>query len=85
MVTYGGIMQSPEGTPPYVTIYVQVEDLDAALAQVRSLGGETVVGPTAISDSASFAMFSDREGHVVGLLSATGPIWEPAQQGGPTS
>jgi hypothetical protein len=78
----GGIMQTPEGTPPYVTIYVQVDDLDTALGEVQRLGGTTVVPPTVIDGTASFAMFADPEGHVVGLLKATGPIGPPAKPSG---
>ena len=78
----GGIMRLPEGVAPYVTVYVQVDDLDGALTEIRHLGGETVVPPTAIDESSSFAMFADPEGHVVGLLRAAGPIGEPAGQGG---
>ena len=80
----GGIMRSPEGTPPYVTIYVQVDDLDAALARIHGLGGQTVVAPTAIDGSASFALFSDPQGHLVGLRRATGPIGQGAGGGSGT-
>lgn len=68
----GGLMQAREGTPPYVTIYVRVDDLDAMLAEIGQLGGKTVVPPTAIDESSSFALFADPEGTVIGLL--TGPI-----------
>jgi hypothetical protein len=68
----GGIMQLPEGTPPYETFYVQVDDLDAALAELQLLGGETLVPPTEIDTSASFALFTDPEGHPIGLLCRTG-------------
>jgi hypothetical protein len=80
----GGIMQLPEGTPPYVTISVQVDDLDAALTAVHQLGGGTVVPPTAIDENASFALFTDPEGHVVGLLKAAGPVG-PDRPGEPRS
>ena len=70
----GGLMQAPEQSPPYVTIYVQVDDLDAALEEISSLGGSTLVPPQAISDTSRFAMFQDPEGNVVGLLQASGPI-----------
>jgi predicted enzyme related to lactoylglutathione lyase len=70
----GGLMQASDQMPPYVTVYVQVDDLDAALAEIGTLGGAMLVPPTAISDQASFALFSDPEGNVVGLLKATGPI-----------
>lgn len=55
-----------------MTVYVQVEDLDTALAETGALGGTTVVPPTAINDTATSAMFRDPQGNVVGLLKATG-------------
>jgi predicted enzyme related to lactoylglutathione lyase len=53
----------------FTHIYVQVEDVPAALAKVESLGGKTVVPPVPIP-SGTFAWFSDPEGNVVGL-------WKP--------
>ena len=70
----GGLMRARDEVPPYVTVYVQVDDLDTALKEIARLGGTTLVPPMAINESASFAMFSDPEGNVVGLLRATGPI-----------
>ncbi|MEV4702426.1 VOC family protein [Actinoplanes sp. NPDC049316] len=70
----GGLMRTAGEMPPYVTVYVQVEDLAGALADVGALGGTTVVPPTRINDAASFAVFRDPQGNVVGLLEATGPI-----------
>lgn len=64
----GGMSQVRPGVPPYVTIYVSVDDLAASLAKAESLGGKTIVPPTPIPDVGAFAMFSDPEGHVVGLL-----------------
>jgi predicted enzyme related to lactoylglutathione lyase len=60
--------------PSYVTIYIQVDDLDAKLAEIAALGGHTVVPPTQINDDMTFAMFADPSGNVVGLLRASGPI-----------
>ncbi|NUR47468.1 MAG: VOC family protein [Hamadaea sp.] len=70
----GGIMQTRAGMPSYVTIYTQVDDLDAKLAEISELGGHTIVTPTEINPTASFAMFADPSGNVLGLLRATGPI-----------
>lgn len=64
----GGIMQLREGMPDYVTVYVGVRDLDAALAQAAELRGGTVVAPTPIPGIGKFAMLRDPEGHVIGLL-----------------
>jgi predicted enzyme related to lactoylglutathione lyase len=70
----GGIMQTREGMPAYVTIYVAVDDLEAKLAEIDQLGGHTVVPPTKINEVAAFALFADPQGTVVGLLESTGPI-----------
>ncbi|WP_067891473.1 VOC family protein [Nocardia vaccinii] len=67
----GGIMQTSEGTPAYVTIYIRVADLEATLAQIQQLGGTVVVPPTAISDAMSFALFTDPGGAVVGILQSS--------------
>jgi predicted enzyme related to lactoylglutathione lyase len=70
----GGLMKAPDDTPPYVTVYVQVEDLDVALKHIVGLGGTPLVPPTQINETASFAMFQDPDGNIIGLLKATGPI-----------
>lgn len=64
----GGVFGCPEGMPGYLTIYVLVDDLQAHLDKAEGLGGKTVVPPTPIPSIGSFAMFSDPEGHVVGLF-----------------
>ncbi len=64
----GGIMQSPPEAPPYVTIYVSVEDLAATLAKAESLGANTIVSPTPIPGMGAFAMFADPEGHMIGIF-----------------
>lgn len=63
----GGIGPTPDGTRPYVTFYVQVEDLQEYLKKAESLGGRTVVPPTPIPDTGSVAMFADTDGNVVGI------------------
>ena len=68
----GGVGGSPDGTP-HATFYVQVEDIEAALARAVELGGETVVPVTTIPGMVTFALFSDPEGNRVGLASAHVP------------
>ena len=52
----------------YVTIYVQVDDLQKWLDKAESLGGKTCVPPTVIpGDVGSFAMFLDPSGNCIGL------------------
>jgi predicted enzyme related to lactoylglutathione lyase len=63
-------MQTRPGMPPYLTVYVQVENLDAALERAAGLGARRVVEPTPIEGVGSFALFQDPEGNVVGLLAS---------------
>ena len=53
----------------YVTVYVQVDDVQGALAKAQGLGGKTVVPPVDIP-TGTFAWFSDPEGNTIGL-------WKP--------
>ncbi len=64
----GGLMQTRPGMPSYITVYVQVEDLHAALDRAAALGARRLVEPTLIEGVGSFALFQDPEGNVVGLL-----------------
>jgi predicted enzyme related to lactoylglutathione lyase len=65
----GGIgqAQDPAGG---VTVYMKVGDLQAHLDEAERLGGKTVLSPTDLpGDFGKFAVFTDPEGHVVGLWS----------------
>lgn len=56
------------GDGPYVTFYVTTPDLQATLDKVESLGGKTVVPPMEIPGNITMAMFTDPEGHLIGLI-----------------
>ncbi len=62
----GGIPQSDQGKG--VIIYVEVADLKKQLAKAEKLGGKTIVPPTVIPNMVTFALFSDPEGNVIGLV-----------------
>lgn len=64
----GGIGSTGEDKKPYVTFYVQVDDLQAYLKRAESLGGKTVVPPTEIPNVVTFALFTDPEGNRIGLV-----------------
>ena len=52
-----------------VTVYLQVKNLDKALAAVKKAGGKIVQKPTEIPGmDISMAMFKDPAGNVVGLV-----------------
>jgi len=50
------------------SVYVQVEDPQAALDKAESLGGKTVLPVMTIPNTVTLALFADPEGHVVGLV-----------------
>ena len=62
----GGMLkrEAPVSTP---IITVDVDDMDAALAKVESLGGTTVIGKQAVADMGFSAYFKDSEGNLMGL------------------
>jgi uncharacterized protein len=53
----------------YVTVYVQVDDLQAYLTKAEGLGGKTLVPPVDIP-TGSFAWLADPDGNTIGL-------WKP--------
>jgi uncharacterized protein len=64
----GGIAGGPEGYPGHVTFYVEVPDVEAALAKAEELGGTRVMGPETIMDQLVIGHFKDPEGHVIGVV-----------------
>jgi predicted enzyme related to lactoylglutathione lyase len=62
----GGVGQSPTG--PHLTWYVQVPNIEEALAKAESLGGKTVMPREEIPNMVTFALLSDPEGNLVGLV-----------------
>jgi predicted enzyme related to lactoylglutathione lyase len=66
----GGIATGQPGEPSRVTIYIEVENLDEYLKKAEGLGGKTIMAPTDVPGGPTLAMFTDPEGHIVGLLQA---------------
>jgi predicted enzyme related to lactoylglutathione lyase len=64
----GGIAGAMEGTDGYVTVYVEVPDVEASLAKAASLGGTRMMGPDQVMEGLVIGMFSDPEGHVIGVI-----------------
>ncbi|HEY2765160.1 MAG TPA: VOC family protein [Pseudonocardiaceae bacterium] len=64
----GGIGVGPEGYPGHVTFYIEVPDVEAALAKAESLGGSRVMGPEKVMDQLELGMFNDPEGHLIGVV-----------------
>jgi predicted enzyme related to lactoylglutathione lyase len=66
----GGIGAGGQWQGPPVTFYMEVDDPQKYLEQAESLGGKVVMPVTEIPNSVTFGLFSDPEGHVLGVLKA---------------
>jgi uncharacterized protein len=64
----GGVSAGPEGYPGHVTFYVEVPDVEAALAKAESLGGTRMMGPDEVMEGLVIGLFTDPEGHTVGVV-----------------
>ena len=63
------VRQDPVRAP---VITIEVDDIDAALKTVESLGGRTARGSLPVGDMGYAAYFADTEGNVVGLWQNAG-------------
>ena len=64
----GGIAKGPEGYPGHVTVYVEVPDVEATLAQAQEMGGQRMMGPEEVMEGLTIGLFTDPEGHVMGVM-----------------
>jgi predicted enzyme related to lactoylglutathione lyase len=65
----GGVGQAPEGYDGHLTFYVEVPDVEAALAKAESLGGKRLMGPDEVPGMGLIlGHFSDPDGHLVGVI-----------------
>jgi uncharacterized protein len=65
----GGVGGGPEGYDGHVTFYIEVPDVEAALAKAESLGGKRIMGPDEVPGMGIvLGHFSDPEGHVIGVV-----------------
>ena len=63
----GGVGTSQDGNKR-VSVYVQVDDLQATLDRVEKFGGKTILPPTEVPGGPQLAMFTDPAGNVTGLF-----------------
>ena len=64
----GGISAGPPGHPGHVTVYVEVPDVEEALAKAEQLGGTRIMGPDQVMEGLEIGLFQDPEGHPIGLI-----------------
>jgi hypothetical protein len=48
--------------------YVEVPDVEAALAKAERLGGSRMMGPEQVMEQVEIGLFSDPEGHLIGVV-----------------
>ena len=66
----GGGIAGYENVDGHVTFYVGVDDVEAALVKAESLGGTRVMGPESPIPGTVIGLFTDVEGHLVGVVSS---------------
>jgi uncharacterized protein len=64
----GGVGTGPEGYDGHVTFYIEVPDVEAALAKAESLGGSRMMGPDEVMPGLTIGLFTDPQGNVIGVL-----------------
>lgn len=66
----GGGIATGENGASHVTVYVEVDDLQAYLKKAEGMGGKTLMPPMAVPGGPEIAMFADPEGHTIGMVKA---------------
>lgn len=71
----GGIAELNTDLPKKVgvTFYIEVKDPEATLKSITKAGGKVIMPVTRIPKMISFALFSDPEGNIVGIVDAKVP------------
>ncbi len=68
----GGLAGSMDGKPQ-VTVYADVDDVQASLDKAVSLGGKVVMPPMDVEgQNLKIALFADPDGNVIGLMKGQG-------------
>jgi predicted enzyme related to lactoylglutathione lyase len=75
----GGVMKLPEeaakmGAPPHWMGNVQVDDVDAAAALAKKLGGKVYKEPADIPNVGRFAVLADPQGATIAIFKPTGTM-----------
>lgn len=67
----GAVGQGDENMPNYLTVYIEVDDIDAYLEKIGAAGGSTLLPRTEVPDVVTFALFADPAGNTVGLVESS--------------
>lgn len=69
----GAVGRGSDEIPNYLTLYVQVDDIDQTLETIEAKGGKTVMPRNEIPGMVTYALFRDPAGNLVGLVEAVTP------------
>ncbi len=69
----GGIGQTDERRPPYVTCYAAVEGIQSYLDKAVKLGASIVVPVTVVPNTVTFCLFKDPDGNTFGIIEGRAP------------
>ncbi|MFP5224989.1 MAG: VOC family protein [Actinomycetota bacterium] len=75
----GGGLGKPESGDPSVSVYAEIDDLDAKLALADELGATDTMGPIPLSPDSRIGMFRDPAGLVFGLYEGPSDSEEAAK------
>ena len=65
----GGVFTLRKAKLPFLTIYIQVDDIDAKAKLIEELGGHIVEGPVEVGDS-RICLFNEPSGVTLAMLQA---------------
>ena len=63
-----GLGPAQHGGAGHVTFYVSTDDPSATMTKVEAAGGRVIMPLTEVAPETTIALFTDPEGHVVGLM-----------------
>lgn len=72
----GAVGAGNEHMPAYQCMYVEVQSIDDHLAKAEAAGGKTAVPRTVVPGMATFGMFHDPAGNLVGIVEEAVPAAE---------
>ena len=64
----GGVGATTDGSAGNVTFYVHSENPNATLKKIEDRGGRVIMPLTEVAPGTTVALFTDPEGHIVGLM-----------------
>jgi len=64
----GGVFTGKGALPHHLTVYVQVDDVDAYYEKALAMGGTPAQAPFNVKGVGRMGFFRDPDGHIIGLI-----------------